>query len=207
VLAGSLGEHPAMTGAAASPGDVERSETVKFVPGRLPGIYVVEPRIFEDDRGSFQELFHRGRFADAGIEVNFVQDNLSRSRRGVLRGLHYQVQQPQAKFVRVLRGEVFDVAVDLRRSSPTFGQWEGFRLSESNQQAVFIPAGFAHGFSVLTDSAEVLYKCSDLYAPEHERTLLWNDPDVGVEWPLEGEPLLSPKDAAGKWLNEASVFP
>lgn len=180
---------------------------MKFVPGRLPGVYVVESQVFGDDRGSFQELFHRGRFADAGIEVNFVQDNLSTSRQGVLRGLHYQIQQPQAKFVRVLRGEILDVAVDLRRSSPSFGQWESFQLSEENRQAVFIPAGFAHGFYVVSETADVLYKCSDLYAPEHERTLIWNDPDVGIEWPLSGPPLLSPKDAAGKWLNEASVFP
>jgi dTDP-4-dehydrorhamnose 3,5-epimerase len=180
---------------------------MNFLPGRLPGIYLIEPRVFTDHRGSFQEVFHQGRFAEAGIEVKFVQDNLSTSRRDVLRGLHYQVKQPQAKLVRALRGEIFDVAVDLRRSSPTFGQWEGFRLSESNRQAVFIPAGFAHGFCVLSETAEVLYKCSDLYAPEHERTLLWNDPDVGIDWPLADRPILSPKDEAGQWLAEASVFP
>jgi dTDP-4-dehydrorhamnose 3,5-epimerase len=180
---------------------------MKLIPGKLPGVYLIEPRVFTDDRGSFQELFHQGRFAEAGVEISFVQDNLSTSRRDVLRGLHYQLAQPQAKLIRALQGEIFDVAVDLRRSSPAFGEWEGFRLSGSNRQAVYIPAGFAHGFYVLSESADVLYKCSDLYAPEHERTLLWNDPDVGIEWPLTGAPVLSPKDQAGQWLAEATVFP
>jgi len=179
---------------------------MRMIPGRLPGVFVIETRVFEDDRGFFQELFHRGRFEEAGIDVDFVQDNFSRSRRNVVRGLHYQVRQPQAKLVRVLAGEVFDVAVDLRQSSPTFGHWEGVRLSEENKRSLFIPEGFAHGFCVLSPTADVLYKCSALYAPEHERTLKWDDPDVGVEWPLGGEAILSAKDREGKWLGEAEVF-
>jgi dTDP-4-dehydrorhamnose 3,5-epimerase len=178
-----------------------------FEPARLPGLTIIRPRVFEDERGAFQELFHRQRFADAGIDVDFVQDNLSRSRKGVLRGLHYQAVQPQGKLVRVLRGEVFDVAVDLRKSSPTFSQWQGFRLSDATGDALYIPPGFAHGFYTLSASADVLYKCTALYAPQYERTLLWNDPDVGIEWPLESEPILSAKDQQGQWLAEAEVFP
>ncbi len=138
---------------------------MQFRPGRLSGLVLIEPRIFADERGWFQELFHRGRFLEAGLDLEFVQDNLSRSHGGVVRGLHYQIEQPQGKLVRVLRGEIFDVAVDLRRSSPTFGEWEGFELSDKNQHAVYIPPGFAHGFCVLSDSADVLYKCTALYAP------------------------------------------
>ncbi|QDT54881.1 dTDP-4-dehydrorhamnose 3,5-epimerase [Caulifigura coniformis] len=179
---------------------------MQFRAGRLPGLVLIEPRVFADDRGFFQELFHRGRFADAGIDVDFVQDNLSRSKAGVVRGLHYQIEQPQGKLVRALRGEVFDVAVDLRRSSPTFGQWEGFRLSEDNQLAVYIPPGFAHGFSVLSDSADVLYKCTALYAPQHERTLLWNDPTVNVAWPHSQPPIVSGKDLAGLPFGHAEMF-
>ena len=179
---------------------------MNFRPGRLPGLVLIEPRVFADDRGFFQELFHRGRFADAGMNVDFVQDNLSRSTAGVVRGLHYQIEQPQGKLVRALRGEVFDGAVDLRRSSPTFGQWEGFRLSEDNQLAVYIPPGFAHGFSVLSDSADVLYKCTALYAPQHERTLLWNDPTVNVAWPNSQPPIVSGKDLAGLPFGNAVMF-
>lgn len=179
---------------------------MQAIPGRLPGVFVIESRVFADDRGFFQELFHKSRFAEAGIDVDFVQDNLSRSKANVVRGLHYQIHQPQAKLVRVLAGEVFDVAVDLRRSSPTFGHWEGVRLSEDNKRSLFIPAGFAHGFCVLSPTADVLYKCSALYAPEHERTLKWDDPDVGVDWPLQATAILSAKDQQGKWLADAEVF-
>jgi dTDP-4-dehydrorhamnose 3,5-epimerase len=177
-----------------------------FRAGRLEGLVVIEPRVFEDARGFFQELFHRGRFASAGLDVDFVQDNLSRSREGVVRGLHYQIEQPQGKLVRVLSGEVFDVAVDLRRSSATFGQWEGFRLSGENRLAVYIPPGFAHGFCVLSESADVLYKCTALYAPEHERTLLWNDPTVNVDWPLTKSAIVSGKDLAGRTFGDAETF-
>lgn len=179
---------------------------MEFHSGRLNGVVVIEPRLFADDRGFFQELFHRGRFAQAGLDFEFVQDNLSRSTRGVVRGLHYQIDQPQGKLVRVLSGEVFDVAVDLRQSSPTFGKWEGFRLSDENRQAVYIPPGFAHGFCVLSDFADVLYKCTALYAPQHERTLLWNDPTVNVDWPLNGPALMSEKDLAGRLLGDAEKF-
>jgi dTDP-4-dehydrorhamnose 3,5-epimerase len=179
---------------------------MQFRAGRLAGLVVVEPRVFADERGWFQELFHRGRFGEAGMDVDFVQDNLSRSKANVVRGLHYQIEQPQGKLVRVLRGEIFDVAVDLRRSSSTFGQWEGFRLSEENQQAVYIPPGFAHGFCVLSDVADVLYKCTALYAPQHERTLLWNDPTVSVDWPLLKPAIVSGKDFAGRVLGEAETF-
>ncbi len=179
---------------------------MQFRPGRLAGLVVIEPRVFSDDRGFFQELFHRGRFAEAGLDIDFVQDNLSRSHHGVVRGLHYQIEQPQGKLVRVLRGEVFDVAVDLRHSSPTFGHWEGFRLSDENQLAVYIPPGFAHGFSVLSESADVLYKCTALYAPQHERTLLWNDPTVNVDWPLAKPAIVSGKDLAGQPFGDAEKF-
>jgi len=179
---------------------------MQFRPGRIAGLVVIEPRVFADERGFFQELFHQGRFADAGLDIHFVQDNLSRSKGGVVRGLHYQIEQPQGKLVRALRGEVFDVAVDLRRSSPTFGQWEGFRLSDENQLAVYIPPGFAHGFSVLSDSADVLYKCTALYAPQHERTLLWNDPAVNVAWPAGRPPIVSGKDLAGLPFGDAETF-
>jgi dTDP-4-dehydrorhamnose 3,5-epimerase len=179
---------------------------MQFRPGRLAGLVVIEPRVFADDRGFFQELFHQGRFAEAGLHVDFVQDNLSRSKANVVRGLHYQIEQPQGKLVRALRGEIFDVAVDLRRSSPTFGQWEGFQLSEENQLAVYIPPGFAHGFCVLSDTADVLYKCTALYAPQHERTLLWNDPTVNVDWPLAKPAIVSGKDLAGRAFGDAETF-
>jgi len=154
------------------------------------------------------ESFNARRFQEAtGLNVDFVQDNHSRSAKGVLRGLHYQIQQAQGKLVRVVRGSVFDVAVDLRRSSPTFGQWVGVTLSEENNRQFWIPPGFAHGFLVTSDSADFLYKTTDYYAPEHERSLAWNDPDVGVVWPLDGAPLLSAKDVAGKPLGECETFP
>lgn len=173
----------------------------------LPGVLILEPQVYGDERGFFMESYHRQRFAELGLPTEFVQDNHSRSTRGVLRGLHYQICQPQGKLVRVVRGAVFDVAVDLRRSSPTFGRWEGVELSEENKRMLWIPPGFAHGFLVLSDVADFLYKTTDFYAPQHERCLLWNDPAIGIAWPLEGEPILSVKDRAGKALSEAELYP
>jgi dTDP-4-dehydrorhamnose 3,5-epimerase len=174
----------------------------------LPDVIILEPRVFGDERGFFLESYNARAFERAaGVRADFVQDNHSRSRRGVLRGLHYQVRQPQGKLVRVVAGEVFDVAVDLRRSSPTFGRWTGTRLSAENKRMMWIPAGFAHGFLVLSESADFLYKTTDYYAPEHERCVLWNDPAIGIRWPLDGEPVLAAKDRAGARLAEAEVFP
>jgi dTDP-4-dehydrorhamnose 3,5-epimerase len=174
----------------------------------IPDVLIMEPDVFGDERGYFFESWNAKEFGKhVGSDVTFVQDNHSRSRRGVLRGLHYQVQQPQGKLVRVLRGRVFDVAVDLRKSSPTFGQWVGAELSEHNRRQSWIPVGFAHGFIVLSDSADFLYKTTDYYAPEHERCLIWNDPAIGVDWPLDVEPTLSAKDRAGVLLRDAEVFP
>ena len=175
----------------------------------LPGLLVLEPRVHGDARGFFLESWNRRAFAQAtGVELEFVQDNHSRSRGGVLRGLHYQVRQPQGKLVRAARGAIFDVAVDLRRSSPAFGRWFGVELTEDNHRELWVPPGFGHGFLVLSDYADVLYKATDYYAPEHERSLLWNDPAVGIDWPLHGaEPLLSAKDAAGLRLADCEVYP
>jgi dTDP-4-dehydrorhamnose 3,5-epimerase len=174
----------------------------------LPGVLLLEPKSFGDSRGFFFESWNKAAFdAAVGAPVDFVQDNHSRSARGVLRGLHYQVQQPQGKLVRVISGEVYDVAVDLRRASPTFGRWVGERLSEDNRRMLWVPAGFAHGFLVTSASADFLYKTTDYYAPQHERTLLWNDPALGVAWPLEGEPQLKPSDAAGTPLARAETYP
>jgi dTDP-4-dehydrorhamnose 3,5-epimerase len=174
----------------------------------IPDVLILEPKVFGDARGFFFESYNERAFRQAtGLEVSFVQDNHSRSARGVLRGLHYQVRQPQGKLVRVVRGSVFDVAVDLRQSSPTFGQWVGAELSEENQRQMWVPAGFAHGFVVTSDSADFLYKTTDYYAPEHERCLAWNDPSVGVAWPLAGiTPQLSAKDLQGQALAQAEVF-
>lgn len=181
---------------------------MKVTPTAIPDVLIVEPKVFGDARGFFFESWNEHAFSQAlGREIAFVQDNHSSSARNVLRGLHYQIRQPQGKLVRVIAGEVFDVAVDIRRSSPTFGRWVGEHLSAANRRVLWVPAGFAHGFVVLSDSAEVLYKTTDYYAPEHERTLLWSDPEVGVRWPLEGEPLLKPNDAAGARLATAEVFP
>jgi dTDP-4-dehydrorhamnose 3,5-epimerase len=180
---------------------------MKALPTALEGVLVIEPKVFGDARGFFFESWNRRAFDDlVGRDVDFVQDNHSASARGVLRGLHYQLRQPQGKLVRVIAGEVFDVVVDMRRSSPTFGKWTGERLSADNRRMLWVPEGFAHGFYVLSDSAEVLYKATDYYAPEHERSLLWNDPQVGIDWPLQGEPLLKPRDAAGARLREAETF-
>jgi dTDP-4-dehydrorhamnose 3,5-epimerase len=181
---------------------------MKAIATGLDPVIVIEPAVFGDERGWFYESWNRERFnALVGRDVDFAQDNHSFSTRGILRGMHYQVEQVQGKLVRVIAGEVFDVAVDLRRSSPTFGKWTGQHLSAANRRMMWIPEGFAHGFIVLSDSAEFLYKATDFYAPQHERTLLWNDPAIGIEWPYEGEPLLKPKDAAGARLADAETFP
>lgn len=174
---------------------------------RLPGVLVVEPRVFSDERGFFLETFSARRYAESGIPGPFVQDNWSHSVRGTLRGLHYQVQQSQGKLVQVMRGEIFDVAVDLRQDSPTFGQWEAEILSAENKKQFFIPPGFAHGFLVLSETADFVYKCTDYYAPEHDRTLLWNDQTVGIEWPDTENLILSAKDRNGAPLEQAECFP
>jgi dTDP-4-dehydrorhamnose 3,5-epimerase len=173
----------------------------------IPDVLVVEPKVFEDARGFFYESWNRRAFAQAGIDAEFVQDNHSRSRRGVLRGLHYQIEHAQAKLVRVTEGEVFDVAVDLRRSSPTFGRHVAIDLSADNRRMLFIPPGFAHGFIVVSDVAQFLYKTTDYWYPQHERTLLWNDPALGIAWPPGIAPTLAPKDAAGVALAAADVYP
>ena len=173
----------------------------------IPDVLILEPRVFGDARGFFFESFNAKDFAEStGLDVSFVQDNHSKSAKGVLRGLHYQIQHAQGKLVRVVQGEVFDVAVDLRRTSSTFGQWVGVHLSADNHRQLWVPPGFAHGFVVLSDSAEFLYKTTDYWHPEHERSLLWNDPAIGIDWPLDGPPLLAAKDAAGKLLAEAECF-
>ena len=180
---------------------------MKVVETSIPDVLIIEPKVFGDERGFFYESFNAAAFeAATGLRRQFVQDNHSKSQRGVLRGLHYQIQQPQGKLVRVVAGEVFDVAVDLRKSSPSFGRWVGTRLSAQNQRQLWIPEGFAHGFVVLSESAEFLYKTTDYYAPEHERSLLWNDPELGIEWPFDEPPQLSAKDQAGKCLSDAELF-
>ena len=180
---------------------------MNVISTNLPGVVLLEPKVFGDDRGFFFEAYNRRAFREAtGLDVDFVQDNHSRSAKNVLRGLHYQVQQAQGKLVRVIAGEIWDVAVDLRRSSPTFGKWTGFSLDAESRRTAWIPAGFAHGFVVVSESADVLYKATDYYAPAHERTLLWSDPALGIQWPLRGEPLLAEKDRRGKPLREAEVF-
>jgi dTDP-4-dehydrorhamnose 3,5-epimerase len=171
---------------------------MKATPTRIPDVLLIEPKIFGDDRGFFFESFNRRAFHEAtGLDVDFVQDNHSKSARNVLRGLHYQLAQPQGKLVRVTQGEVFDVAVDIRHGSPTYGQWVGEILSAENKKQLWIPAGLAHGFVVLSETAEFLYKTTDYYAPQYERCIAWNDPDLAIAWPIEGQPLLSAKDAAG----------
>lgn len=173
----------------------------------IPDVIVIEPQVFGDNRGFFFESFNQQLFEEAiGSKVNFVQDNHSRSTKDVLRGLHYQIQQSQGKLVRVIAGEVFDVAVDLRKSSPTFGQWVGKTLSSENKQQIWIPPGFAHGFLVLSDYAEFLYKTTDYYAPTHERCIIWNDPLLAIEWPVNSEPSLSTKDAKGTRFLDAEVY-
>ena len=177
---------------------------MKATPTRIPDVLVIEPKVFGDDRGFFFESFNRRAFHEAtGLNVDFVQDNHSKSAHNVLRGLHYQVEQPQGKLVRVTQGEVFDVAVDIRKGSPTYGQWVGEILSAENKKQLWIPAGLAHGFVVLSETAEFLYKTTDYYAPQHERCIAWNDPDLAIAWPIEGQPLLSAKDAAGIAFRQA----
>jgi dTDP-4-dehydrorhamnose 3,5-epimerase len=180
---------------------------MKVTPTRLADVLLIEPKVFSDARGFLYESWNEREFERAGIRARFVQDNHSRSGKGVLRGLHYQLRRPQGKLIRVIEGEIFDVAVDIRRGSPTFGKWEGALLSGESKNMLWIPVGFAHGFYVLSDVAEVLYKATDFYAPEYERCVLWNDPDIGIEWPLSGAPVLSPKDTGGTRLRDAEVFP
>jgi dTDP-4-dehydrorhamnose 3,5-epimerase len=180
---------------------------LKAIPTAIPDVLVIEPAVFGDARGFFYESWNQGAFDKAvGREVRFVQDNHSASARGVLRGLHYQVASVQGKLVRVIEGEVYDVAVDLRRSSPHFGKWVAERLSAANHRMLWVPEGFAHGFLVVSGNAQFLYKTTDYYAPRHERTLLWNDPGLAIPWPLEGEPLVKPGDAAGRPLAQAETF-
>ena len=180
---------------------------MKIISTSIPDVLPLEPRVFPDDRGFFMESYQKKLFKEAGVEADFVQDNHSKSCRGTLRGLHYQVRQPQGKLVRVIAGEVYDVAVDIRKHSPTFGQWVGDYLSADNKRILWVPAGFAHGFYVTSPEAEVLYKASDYYAPEWERSILWSDPTIGIAWPTLGEaPILSDKDSKGKLLVEAEVF-
>ena len=179
---------------------------MQVTPTALPDVLLVEPRVFGDDRGFFYESWNRRAFAAAGIDVDFVQDNHSRSRRGVLRGLHYQVERAQGKLVRAVAGEVFDAVVDLRRSSATFGRSVGVVLSAANRRMLWVPPGFAHGFLVLSEDAEFLYKTTDYWFPEHERTLLWNDPALAIDWPLAGPPILAAKDAAGTPLAGADTY-
>lgn len=180
---------------------------MKITPTAIPEVLVIEPKVFGDERGFFFESFNQAKFEAAiGRQVNFVQDNHSKSAKNVLRGLHYQIQQPQGKQVRVVQGEVFDVAIDIRKSSPTFGKWVGEILSADNKKQLWVPEGFAHGFVVLSDTAEFLYKTTDYYAPEYERSILWNDPAIAVKWPIIGEPILSIKDQQAKTLAIAEHF-
>ena len=182
---------------------------MKVTPASIPDVWIVEPVVHTDGRGFFLETWQAPRYAAAGIDIPFVQDNHSRSVQGTLRGMHYQIEQTQGKLVQAVTGGIFDVAVDLRRSSPTFGRWVGTELSEENHRQLWIPPGFAHGFYVLSAAADVVYKCTAPYAAQHERTLRWDDPEVGIAWPLthEGDPLLSAKDSAGLSLRAAPVYP
>jgi dTDP-4-dehydrorhamnose 3,5-epimerase len=187
--------------------DCQKEITVKFVPTPLPGVLLIEPKVFQDERGFFLESYQKKHFAEAGIPFDFVQDNHSKSCQGVLRGLHYQIKQPQGKLLRVVVGEIYDVALDLRRNSPAFGKWFGAYLSAENKQMLWVPPGFAHGFYVTSTQAELLYKATDFYAPAWERTIVWNDPELNIEWPLKGaSPILSVKDEAGSLLAAAEVY-
>lgn len=182
---------------------------MRFLPSEIPEVLLIEPQVFGDSRGFFMETWHAEKFAGAGLDLDFVQDNHSMSVQGTLRGLHYQIRKPQGKLVRVISGKVFDVAVDLRKSSPFFGRWVGEILSVENKKMLWVPPGFAHGFYVLSPEAEFVYKCTELYAPEHERCIRWDDPELGIVWPLlaQGAPLLSAKDLAGLSLSEAELYP
>jgi len=179
-----------------------------FLPTSIPDVILIKPKVFSDERGFFLETYVKNKFSISGIDQDFVQDNHSGSRRNVLRGLHYQIQHAQGKLIRVVSGEIFDVAVDLRRNSPSFGKWVGVSLSAINNQLLWIPAGFAHGFYTLSDWAEVLYKATDYYSPEHERTLFWNDPEIAVSWPIPSgiSPDLSAKDLNGRMFHELDLF-
>jgi len=181
---------------------------MKFISTKIKDVFIIEPKGYEDDRGFFMETFRANLLAENGINYQFVQDNHSGSKKNILRGLHYQIRHPQGKLVRAIRGEIFDVAVDLRRSSVTFGEWVGVTLSEVNKKMLWIPPGFAHGYYVLSDWAEIVYKATDYYAPESDRSIVWNDPDIAINWPIPSctEPLLSEKDRLGKRLKEAEVF-
>lgn len=180
---------------------------MNVIPTAIPEVLIIEPKVFGDARGFFFESFNQRTFNEAtDLDLTFVQDNHSRSAKGVLRGLHYQIKQPQGKLVRVVRGSVYDVAVDLRKCSPTFGQWVGVELSEDNYRQMWVPAGFAHGFLVTSESADFLYKTTDYYAPEQERCIAWNDPAIGIQWPVEGAPVLSGKDQQGQLLAQAEVY-
>lgn len=174
---------------------------ITFTKTELPGVITIQPAVFEDNRGFFMETYHQRTFREAGIQCNFVQDNYSHSRRSTLRGLHYQLENAQAKLIWVISGDVFDVVVDIRRGSPTFGQWMGVRLSDINRRQIFVPEGFAHGFCVLSETADVLYKCSDLYSPGDEHGVIWNDPSIGIEWPID-TPIISKKDGENPRLSE-----
>lgn len=180
---------------------------MNIIPTSIPDVLLIEPKVFPDERGFFFESYQKEKFKQAGIDSDFVQDNHSKSCQATLRGLHYQIHQPQGKLVRVVAGEIFDVAVDIRRNSPTFGQWVGDYLSADNKRMLWVPAGFAHGFCVTSPEAEVLYKATDYYAPQWERCIIWNDPVVGIQWPLNSEgPILSAKDSKGKLLSQAELF-
>ena len=180
---------------------------MQAIPTNIPDVVILEPKVFGDERGFFFESFNARAFREVtGVERDFVQDNHSKSARNVLRGLHYQIQQPQGKLVRVIQGEVFDVAVDIRRASSTFGKWVGVHLSAENKRQLWVPEGFAHGFVVLSETAEFLYKTTDFYSPAYERSILWNDPDLAINWPIEGEPQLSAKDAAASRFRDAETF-
>lgn len=181
---------------------------MEFVPTRLPEVVLIKPKVFGDSRGYFLESWQQKKFADAGIEANFVQDNHSHSSQWILRGMHYQIRQTQGKLVRVTRGAVYDVAIDIRRSSPRFGQWVGVELNDTNHHMLWVPPGFAHGFVALTDQVDFLYKCTDLYAPQYERTIRWDDPAVGIEWPLPAgvTPLLAARDAQAGGIQDVEVF-
>jgi len=182
---------------------------MEFEPTLLSDVVLIKPRVFGDSRGYFLEIWHEREFAAAGIAAHFVQDNHSHSSRGTLRGLHFQIQQPQGKLVRVVRGDAFDVAVDIRRSSPNFGQWIGVRLSDVNHHMLWVPPGFAHGYLALSDEIDFLYKCTDFYAPQHERAIRWDDPQLAVQWPLPPNvaPVVSAKDAAAPLLREVELYP
>ena len=176
---------------------------MKVTPTSIPGVLIIEPQVFEDNRGFFMETYHRKKYGRAGLNLKFVQDNLSHSVQGTLRGLHYQLKHPQAKLVQVIKGAIFDVSVDIRRGSPSFGQWTGVHLSDENRRQVFVPEGFAHGFCVLSETADIIYKCTDLYTPDDEGGLLWSDPNLAIDWPIT-DPLLSDKDSQYPCLKDVA---